>query len=396
MSYVLRVGDTSPRVAEARATLARLGQLSNYRGIIPDTTQRSQQYNEADTYFDKTLAEQLKAFQQARGIMPTGGIDEMTLFELRGATYSLGQRTLAFDTEDPVVGDDVAHLQKQLQELGFYSNRIDGHFGRVTEQALTTYQLNCGITPDGEFGPETARALSLLGRRITGGSAQAIREREHVRQAGPQLSGKRLIIDPALGGDERGQTVTGRYGAITEEEILWDLAKRIEERALAAGMEALFTRTHQDNPSPKDRAEMANAVDADLMISLACDHYPNEKANGVASFYFGSEIGNSSLTGETLSGYIQREIVARTPLTHCGNHGRTWEILRLTRMPSVDVVVGYLTNPHDVGVLTEPAHRDSIAEAVIVAVKRLYLLDEGTQRTGTYQFAELLREEQLG
>ena len=48
------------------------------------------------------------------------------------------------------------------------------------------------------------------------------------------------------------------------------------------------------------------------MISLQLDHYPNEKANGVATFYFGSENANSSLTGETLSGYIQREIAART------------------------------------------------------------------------------------
>lgn len=396
MSEVLRVGDTSPRVAEARATLARLGRLSNYQGVIPDTAQGSQQYSESDTYFDPALANQLKAFQQTRGIMPTGNIDEITLYELRGATYSLGERTLAYQPGNPLVGDDVAQLQKQLQELGFYTDRIDGHFGPVTEHSLKTYQLNCGIAPDGEFGPETSRALSLLGRRITGGSAQAIREREHVRQAGPRLAGKRVIIDPALGGEHCGQLVQGRYGAITEEELLWDLASRIQERMQAAGMEAVFTRTRQDDPSAKARAEMANAAEADLMISLALDHYHNERAGGVASFYFGSEIGNSSLTGETLSGYIQREIVARTPLTNCGNHGRTWEILRLSKMPTVEVVAGYLTNPRDIAIITEPSHRDAIAESVVVAVKRLYLLDKGTQRTGTYRFAELLREELMG
>ena len=36
---------------------------------------------------------------------------------------------------------------------------------------------------------------------------------------------------------------------------------------------------------------------------------------------------------------------------------------------------------------------DAIAEAVVVAVKRLYLLDHDNRPTGTYSFKELLREE---
>ena len=154
-----------------------------------------------------------------------------------------------------------------------------------------------------------------------------------------------------------------------------------------------LSRPRQDDPSSKDRAEIANAFDADLVISLHCDRYPNEKASGVATFYFGSEIGASSMVGETLSGYIQREIVARTELLNCGNHGRTWEILRLTAMPTIEVVAGYLTNPHDVAVMTSPSSRDAIAEAIVVATKRLYLLEDDTQPTGTFKFDDLVREE---
>ena len=164
---------------------------------------------------------------------------------------------------------------------------------------------------------------------------------------------------------------------------------------IAAGMETIVSRPRQDNPSQKERAGIANAFGADLMLCLQCDRYQNEKASGVATFYFGSEQGSSSLTGEALSGFIQREIVARTDLQNCGNHGRTWEMLRLTSMPTVEVVTGYLTNPHDVAILTDPSERDTIAEAIVVAVKRLYLLDQDTQPTGTYKFSELLRPELL-
>ncbi|MEJ4099189.1 N-acetylmuramoyl-L-alanine amidase [Corynebacterium mastitidis] len=393
MADVLRVGDRSPRVAEARVTLARLGLLQSYSGDVRPTTGDSQQFSDDDTYYDAPLAEAIKAFQQSRGIIPTGAIDEITLREMRGASYTLGARPLMYQEDNPLVGDDVVQLQEHLQELGFYSSRLDGHFGPDTRYALRSYQLNGGLDPDGVCGPETIRALSLLGRRIRGGSAQAIREREDMRQAGPHLAGKRVVIDPALGGKDTGQVVRGRYGEITEEEILWDLAARIEDRMKAMGMETILSRPRMDNPSAKDRADMANAFGADMVISLQCDRYPNERASGVATFYFGSEIGSSSLTGETLSGFIQREIVARTALQNCGNHARTWEILRFTKAPTVEVVAGYLSNPEDVAVMTNPASRDAIAEAVLVAVKRLYLLEDDNRPTGTYRFDELLAAE---
>ena len=390
MQDLLHVGDSSSRVAEVRLSLARLGLLDGYEGEI-DSTRR---FTESEMLFDDTLAEALKAFQQSRGILPSGSIDDLTLRELREASYTLGARVLSYQPGQEMVGDDVGQLQTQLHELGFYSNRIDGRFGPATYEAVMNYQLNSGLEDDGVCGPDTLHALSLLGRRITGGSAQAIRERETVRQAGPNLAGKRVVIDPDLGGSDKGLVVEGPYGPITEEEILWDLAQRIEGRMVATGMETILSRPRGDNPTNKHRADLAHGFNADLLISLRLDSYPNEKANGVATFYFGSEHGSSSMTGETLSGYIQREIAARTDLQNCRNHARTWEMLRMTRMPSVELVAGYLTNPGDLAVLTDPAQRDAIAEAVVVAVKRLYLLDHDTRPTGTYSFKELLREEQ--
>jgi len=385
-----RVGDSSARVAEVRSTLARLGLLDDFEGDVGEWNRR--RFSQSEMYFDEELSTTLKAFQQSRGILPSGEIDNITLRELRHASYTLGARALSYQPNQILVGDDVSQLQKQLQELGFYSGRIDGHFGPDTHAALTNYQLNYGIQDDGVCGPETLHALSLLGRRITGGSTQAIREREVVRMAGPRLTGKRVVIDPNI--DVENMTrIHGPYGEITEEEILWDLASRVEARMIAAGMETIMSRPRGDNPSAKARADLANSFEADLMVSLQLDRYQNEKANGVATFYFGSEQGASSMTGEMLSGFIQREIVARTQLGNCYNHGRTWELLRMTQMPSVEIVLGYVTNPHDMSIITDPTQRDAIAEAIVVAVKRLYLLEQDNKPTGTYSFTELLRQE---
>ena len=196
--------------------------MTDYQGTLSDW--KKQKYSETDKHFDAALSQVLKAFQQSRGIVPSGDIDDLTLRELRQASYTLGARVLAYEPGNLQVGDDVAQLQEQLQELGFYQERIDGHFGPDTYAALAEYQLNCGLRSDGVCGPNTINALSLLGRRITGGSAHNIQERERVRNAGPKLAGKRVVIDPSLGGFNKGRTVKGRYGDITEEEILWDLA----------------------------------------------------------------------------------------------------------------------------------------------------------------------------
>lgn len=230
MTDSIRPGESSPRVAEVRTTLAGLGLLASFEGDVSKWKTRS--FSEDDKLFDDDLAEVLKAFQQSRGIVPSGKIDDTTLRELRHASYRLGARVLQYQPNQELIGDDVSQLQNQLQELGFYVHRIDGHFGPYTHEALRSYQLNSGLQQDGICGPKTLRALSLLGRRITGGSPLRIREREHVRVAGPQLAGKRVVIDPGLGGATTGRTVSGKYGDVTEEELLWDLAKRTEGRMI--------------------------------------------------------------------------------------------------------------------------------------------------------------------
>ena len=101
-----------------------------------------------------------------------------------------------------------------------------------------------------------------------------------------------------------------------------------------------------------------------------------------------------STIGRSLADFVQREVVARTGLLDCRTHGRTWDLLRLTRMPTVQVDVGYITNPRDRGMLAMQECRDGIAEGILAAVKRLYLLGKNDRPTGTLTFAELLAHEQ--
>ncbi|MFY9190481.1 MAG: N-acetylmuramoyl-L-alanine amidase [Lawsonella sp.] len=347
---------------------------------------------------DDDLGTAIRAFQQQRGLVVDGWVGPMTKRALKEAGHQLGSRVLNFIPTNVMFGDDVAALQESLQELGFYTSRIDGVFGSSTHIALLNYQRDFGLASDGICGPATLQSLSRLGRRITGGSPSAIMEQEVVRRSGPRLSGKRIILNPNFT-----NTTNSEYSALLGEdlrephdEIVWDIANRIEGRMTALGVESFITHPRGSDIDADKAAEMANRVDGDIVITLECDVYPNDKANGCATFFFGNGEGKVSAVGQLLAEFINREIVARTGLTDCRSHGRTWDVLRLTRMPSVSVSMGYITNPDDRALLLDPEARDRIAEAIVVAVKRLYLMNEDTLSTGSFTFAELLEVEKNG
>ncbi|MFZ2510162.1 MAG: N-acetylmuramoyl-L-alanine amidase [Gordonia sp. (in: high G+C Gram-positive bacteria)] len=371
----LRRGDQGSGVAEVREILARLGLLN---------VAATPSGNGTGDFFDADCERAVLAFQQQRGLMVDGVVGNATYSALREASYFLGKRTLVYMLSAPMRGDDVASLQGRLQSLGFYHGLVDGVFGPGTHESVIKYQSESDLTPDGICGLATLKALDRLGLRIKGGSSHAIREEEYVRQSGPQLTGKRILIDAFS--DQN-----------TEEEkaLLWDIASRLEGRMLAAGMITSLSHDRTASPTDNEKARVANMIDADLMIALRLGNYPNPQANGVATFFFGTHHGSYSTIGRNLASYIQREVTARTSLLDCRIHERTWNLLRLTRMPTVVLEVGYVTNPHDLRVLSSASDRDIIADAVLVAVKRLYLQGRDDRPTGTYTFADLLAAEQL-
>jgi N-acetylmuramoyl-L-alanine amidase len=382
---LLRRGDTGQTVAQLRALLAAQGLLP------PPSTSGARAAADPDI-FDMTVEHAVRAFQQRRGLISDGIVGRATYQALCDARLGFGCRLLSYLTACPMRGDDVCTLQERLLELGYDAYRADGIFGSHTEAALRSFQRDYGLLVDGVCGPATLRALRQLQPKVRGGRPVLLREQERARRAGPALRGKRIIIDPCHGGTEAGIVVAGA----TEADLMWDLAARLADRMAATGMATLLSHNRDTCPTEAERAAFANTAGGDVVLSLHTDGHPTALAHGLATFHFGTSNGTSSTLGEALAEFIQRELTARTGMLDCGTHPKTWELLRLTRMPAVRVELGYLTNPDDRRKLLEPAFRDVVAEGIVVAVKRLYLLGENDQPTGTFTFADLLRGELNG
>jgi N-acetylmuramoyl-L-alanine amidase len=386
VQLVYRRGDTGPAVAEIRHKLTVLGLLPR-----SDTSHDNMHDVLADPYlavFDEGVDVAVREFQQQRGITVDGVVGRETYRALEEARWRLGDRILSYAVSRLLSGDDVASLQQRLLDMGFDCGRVDGIFGQETEAALKEFQRNVGLVADGTCGPQTFKALDRLTRTVVGGKPHALRDDAALHRSGPVLSGKVVVIDPGHGGRDRGIVAHG----LDEAGLVEDLAARIEGRLAATGVLVFLTRGADMELDETERAAFANAAEADLLVSLHVDGDESPNPCGVATFYYGHDrYGHSSALGERFADLVHREIVSRTDLQDCRVHGKTWDLLRHTRMPAARIEVGYLTNPGDAVRLADPTFRDVIAEAVAVAVRRLYLPPEDDAPTGTLRLPELTR-----
>lgn len=364
------------------------GDRSDAIGLIANTLNRLGFLEKPSDLFDDSLTEAIKAFQQERGLTSTGLINEITQRALDEARWRLGDRILLLTNPVLIRGDDVSALQGRLVELGFNCGKVDGVYGVKTEAAVKEFQKSVGIVVDGKCGPSTLISLMRLVKTVQGGAPAALRESIKHSVRSPALANKVIVLDPSWGGEFTGESFHG----VTESEIVFDLAQRLEGRLLALGVNVVLTRSSKNSPLEKDRIATANSVSADLVIALKVDSYKNEKANGVATYYYGrDDKGVHSVVGERFANLIQREICARTDLLNCQTHAKSWDLLRLTIAPCVRIDLGYLSNPQDAKRLSDPKFRDQLAEAMIVAIQRLYLSAENDAKTGTLRISDLRR-----
>jgi N-acetylmuramoyl-L-alanine amidase len=332
--------------------------------------------------FDEATELAVRHFQQRRGISVDGSVGAETFAALTGAHWRLGDRQLAHEAPQPQTGDDVAELQTKLMELGYHLTRADGIFGPATAEALRRFQREYGLLPDAICGLATLRALRQLNRRVVGGRPQYLRDMAAVADSGPSLLGKRVVLDPGHGGADPGVVAAD----LSEAGLVWDLASRLEGRLTALGVQTWLTRGPNRGASEHERAQLANDVGADLVLSLHIDGSTSPRANGIAAYYYGAGESTSTI-GERLADLAQRELVARTRMGNNRIHGKTWALLRLTRMPAVRVEIGYLTSASDRALLSDAHFRDTVAEGLLVAVQRLYLPSAEDPPTGVMRIS---------
>ncbi|MEV7649824.1 peptidoglycan-binding protein [Arthrobacter sp. NPDC089319] len=381
----LRRSDISRRVVALREGLLRAGVSMAY--LAPD------QVNNPNV-FDDHVDAAVRTFQQQRGLMVDGVAGPETERALAEAQFKLGSRRLVYDPARTVLrGDDVTELQRQLSFLGFYYGHIDGEYGQRTHLAVRELQLNLGLEATGVADGILISAMERINRTISPSQAFSLRDYERLSQASANLRGRTIAIAPGSGVGAEATVADASSGQpLTEKFVASDVSSRVGKilTELGASVEII---DQQPVDGSDVRADLIKATSPSLSIAIHCDWLPQPAANGVSAFFWGRpESGEvRSPIGHRAAELILKEVVARTGSTSLGLHGRSWDILRLPSTPSVQLDIGYLSSPLDSSRLADPIYRQILADSIVIAIQRLYLLEEDDEPTGTLALDDVLR-----
>ena len=112
----------------------------------------------------------------------------------------------------------------------------------------------------------------------------------------------KICIDPGHGGTDPGAV----NGAAREKDIVLDVGLKLKALLEKAGHKVVMTREHDFYATPIAKAQVANAAEVDIFISLHCNGHTQETANGTEVwFYTGSE------DGEKLAKCLQGKLIQR-------------------------------------------------------------------------------------
>jgi len=121
----------------------------------------------------------------------------------------------------------------------------------------------------------------------------------------------------------------------------------------------------------KDRAIMANELEADLLVDFESNASEQAGRHGATCEYFDNREFFSARSKE-LAGMIQDEITAALKVFDNGIEGKNLTILQATRMPAVVVKPGFTTDARDREILESQEAPGMVAAAVVAALKRYW------------------------
>jgi N-acetylmuramoyl-L-alanine amidase len=222
-----------------------------------------------------------------------------------------------------------------------------------------------------------------------------------------------VVLDAGHGGKDGGYTHAGVKEKDVALKVILDLGKKLESHR---DIQVIYTRSTDVFIPLWKRADIANKADADLFVSVHCNGFHQERANGNETWVLGlrrsdenldmvmkensvilleedykenyngfdpndpSSYATSVLTQEIymedsidLAAAIQNNFAKNVKRTNRGVKQDVFAVLRESYMPSVLVEIGFLTNNNERAYLTsDNGHRtvtESIYDGVVTYIK---------------------------
>ncbi len=207
-----------------------------------------------------------------------------------------------------------------------------------------------------------------------------------------------VVLDPGHGGKQEG--AVSKCG-ILEKDLVLDVALRTQkELKSVASYRVLMTRKQDRDVSLDERIDLANRVHADIFVSIHANAFFKPSLSGVETFFHSVEASGEEAKrvalfenavdqkgkprqqdplsfiledmqraeklrdSSRLAHFVQEELVKSLPFENRGVMQADFVVLGGTRMPSILIEIGFLTNPSDAKALKSEKIRTLAAKAI--------------------------------
>ncbi len=169
-------------------------------------------------------------------------------------------------------------------------------------------------------------------------------------------SKKTIVVDAGHGGNKSGAV----YEDIMEKDLTLSMSKMLEKKLLAMGYNVIMTRSTDIYMNLYERADIANAAEADLFISVHCNaSATNRDFQGIFTYYH-----PSSNRGRRLAETLQPYMAKATGGIDRGVLKDDFVVLRETKMCAVLIETGFMTNHEELMRLADKTYQDKLMQGV--------------------------------
>lgn len=185
-----------------------------------------------------------------------------------------------------------------------------------------------------------------------------------------------IAIDAGHGGWDPGKA--GKTGK-NEKDINLEIAKKLQVLLETGGATVFVSRGEDEalgeskRKDMKERKAIAEEAEADILISIHQNAFPQAGAKGAQVFYY-----NGSESGKKLSECIQSRLISDldTSNQRQAKANTDYYILKNITVPTALVECGFLSNPNEEALLNSEEYQQKVAWSIYLGIEDYF---EGCQ-----------------
>lgn len=181
---------------------------------------------------------------------------------------------------------------------------------------------------------------------------------------------KIIVIDAGHGGIDSG-TYSDGYEYL-EKDMNLSMLLYLKEYLDQADFKIYYTRTTDRKLSLSQRVDLANAVNADLFLSIHCNASEDEGTSGIEVLYNEKQNNVSSFTSKVFAEICLEEVNRLILRNNRGIVPRSHnvQIIGDSKVPVALIEVGFMTNSSDLNFLLKETNQKLVAKGIFQAIIR--------------------------